>query len=65
MIYIKVTKGKVITCIKSSVLLTFLNFLFDYFFRPSNIDLVRNISVAVGVSVGVVFFSTIFDKKEK
>ncbi|MBU3092375.1 hypothetical protein K2F40_13005 [Clostridium sp. CM028] len=59
----KVTKGKVITCIKFSVSLCFFNFLFDYFFRPSNISLARNISVAVGVAVGVVFYSTIFDKK--
>lgn len=60
----KVTKKRVISCFKYFVLLTFANLMYDYFFRPSNIDLTRSISVAVGVSIGVIFVSTIFEKKE-
>ncbi len=32
-----------------------LNFVFDYFFRPSNIDFYREISVAIGGTVNLTF----------
>jgi hypothetical protein len=57
-------KKRVINCVILSVLFTFSNFIFDYFFRPSNMDLIRNISVAVGVSIGVIFLAPIINKKE-
>ncbi len=66
MIYVKETvKKRVINCIKLSILFTFSNIIFDYFFRPSNIDLSRSISIGVGVSIGVNFFNGIFLKKGK
>ena len=42
------------------------NYLIDYFFRPSNIDLFRTFSSAFGVSFGISFIDVIFLKnKEK
>jgi len=61
----KVTKKRVIGCLEYFALLTFANLMYDYFFRPSDIDLVRSVSVAIGVSIGVFFVSQIFEKKEK
>ncbi|MHC1681591.1 MAG: hypothetical protein AB6733_01305 [Clostridiaceae bacterium] len=37
-----------------------LNFVFDYFFRPSNIDFYREISVAIGLSFGISFVNVTF-----
>lgn len=42
------------------ILYIIANFLFDYLFRPSNINLIRNISVALGVSIGITFGDKIF-----
>lgn len=44
---------------------SFLNFIFDYLFRPDNIDLLRNISISFGLSFGIVFFSGIFNEKKE
>jgi hypothetical protein len=50
-------KKRVINYIKLSVLFTFSNIMFDYFFRQSNMDLSRSISIGVGVSyVANIFF---------
>lgn len=42
------------------VLNSIVNFLFDYIFRPSDIDILRNISVALGISIGVTFGDKVF-----
>jgi|GEM_PF-2490592 len=51
------------------VLNSIINFLFDYLFRPSDINLLRNISVALGISIGITFgdkvFLYIIDRKKK
>lgn len=41
-----------------------LNYIFDYFFRPSNIDLLREFSVALGLAFGISFLDIIFLKKK-
>lgn len=41
------------------------NYGLDYFFRPSNIDLYRAFSNALGVAFGVSFIDVIFLKKEQ
>lgn len=41
-----------------------LNYIFDYFFRPSNIDLLREFSVAFGLAFGISFLDIIFSKKK-
>jgi len=61
----RTVKERVIKCIKLTVIFVSLNFMFDYFFRPSNIDLVRNFSVAVGVSIGINFGDKIFKRRKK
>ena len=51
--------------IASFVLLGVVNYIFDYFFRPSNIDLFRAFSIALGLAFGISFIDVIFLKKEK
>lgn len=60
----KINKKNIIKCIKLLTTFSCLNFIGDYLFRPFNIDITRNISVAVGFSIGIVFFSGGFKKKE-
>lgn len=42
-----------------------LNYIFDYVFRHSNIDLSGAISKSVGLAFGISFFEVIFLKKER
>lgn len=42
-----------------------LNYISDYFFRPSEIDLVRNFSIALGLAFGISFIDIIFIKKKE
>lgn len=46
------------------VLFGALNYGFDYFFRPSNIDLFREFSIAFGMAFGIAFIDVIFLKKQ-
>ncbi|SMB85199.1 hypothetical protein SAMN00017405_1617 [Desulfonispora thiosulfatigenes DSM 11270] len=41
-----------------------VNYVFDYVFRPSNIDLFRAFSNALGLSFGISFVDVIFLKKK-
>jgi len=42
-----------------------VNYVFDNVFRPSNIDLFRAFSNAIGLAFGISFIDVIFLKKEK
>jgi len=42
----------------------FLNYGIDYFLRPSNINLLRELSIALGFAFGLLFTDIIF-KREK
>ena len=42
-----------------------LNFILDWIFRPSKVDLVREFSVAFGLAFGIAFSEAIFFKKKK
>lgn len=42
-----------------------LNYIFDYFFRPVNIDLLREFSVALGLAFGISFLDVAFLKKKE
>mgnify|MGYP001320564781 FL=1 len=42
-----------------------INYVFDYVFRPSDIDLFRAFSNAIGLAFGISFIDVIFLKKEK
>ncbi len=39
------------------------NYVFDYAFRPSNIDLLRNFSIALGLAFGISFIDVTLKKK--
>lgn len=41
-----------------------LNYVFDYFFRPSNINFFREFSVALGLSFGITFIDATFLKSK-
>lgn len=41
-----------------------LNFIFDYIFRPSEIDLLRELSTSLGVSFVISFIDVIFLKRK-
>lgn len=43
---------KIIIMIIGCFILSILNYLFDYFLRPDNMNVLRNISVAFGFSLG-------------
>lgn len=47
------------------ILFTAINYGFDYVFRPSNKDLVRGFSIALGLSFGISFFDIIFSKEKQ
>jgi UDP-N-acetylmuramyl pentapeptide phosphotransferase/UDP-N-acetylglucosamine-1-phosphate transferase len=47
------------------VLFGMLNYLFDYFFRPGNYDLLRNFSTALGISFAISFTEVIFYKNRE
>jgi len=42
-----------------------LHYIYDYFFRPSNIDLFRAFSSALGLAFGISFIDVIFLKKKE
>ncbi|WP_176718882.1 hypothetical protein [Caloranaerobacter ferrireducens] len=44
------------------ILLGALNYGFDYVFRPSNVNLYREFSIALGVAFGITFIDVIFKK---
>jgi hypothetical protein len=51
--------------IRFTLILLFLgtsNHIFDYYFRPSNIDLFREFSTAFGIAFGATFGNIIFQK---
>ncbi|NMM63752.1 hypothetical protein HBE96_13935 [Clostridium sp. P21] len=41
-----------------------LNYVFDYIFRSSNVDLFRNFSIALGLAFGISFIDITLKKKE-
>ncbi|HSR03666.1 MAG TPA: hypothetical protein VLM88_03680 [Proteiniclasticum sp.] len=47
------------------ILISILNFGFDYLIRPSDIDAFRIFSSALGVSFGITFIDVIFLKKKE
>ena len=48
-------RKKILRFIALFVLFVVLNYSFDYFFRPSNINLYRIFSIALGLSFGISF----------
>ncbi|MHC1723006.1 MAG: hypothetical protein AB9836_07385 [Aminipila sp.] len=46
------------------ILFGVFNYVFDYFFRPSNINFFREFSVALGLSFGITFTDAIFLKSK-
>ncbi|MDS1030050.1 hypothetical protein RDV78_06020 [Bacillota bacterium LX-D] len=42
-----------------------LNYIFDYVFRPSNIDVFREFSIALGLAFGISFIDVTFLKKKE
>jgi hypothetical protein len=47
------------------ILISILNFGFDYLIRPSDIDAFRIFSSALGVSFGITFIDVVFLKKKE
>ena len=41
------------------------NYFFDYVFRPSKVDLLREFSIAFGLAFGISYANVIFFKKRK
>ncbi|WP_066499606.1 hypothetical protein [Abyssisolibacter fermentans] len=60
--WIKIRK-KLLKFIVLFVLFGSLNYVFDYVFRPSKIDLFREFSNALGLAFGISFIDVIFLKK--
>lgn len=58
-------RKRVIKFITSFISLSILGLTFDYIFRPSNIDLIRNFSIAFGLAFGIAFTEVIFLKKKE
>lgn len=46
------------------ILLGTINFIFDYVFRPTKIDLVREFSISIGLAFGITFLDVTIFKKE-
>jgi hypothetical protein len=44
---------------------SFLNYGMDYFLRPSNIDLLRELSIALGLAFGLLFTDMIFNREKE
>lgn len=57
-------KGRLFKFISLFILFGALNYVFDYAFRPSNIDLFREFSIAIGLSFGISFISITLHKRE-
>ena len=47
------------------VILGTSNYFFDFVFRPSKVDLLRELSIAFGLAFGISFTDIIFFKKSK
>lgn len=58
-------KKRLIIFIKIFIFFSALNFIFDYFFRHSKIDLFRELSIPLGLAFGTAFFDVIFKRKQK
>ncbi|APM37979.1 hypothetical protein [Clostridium kluyveri] len=52
-------KERLFKFIALSILFGGLNYVFDYVFRPSNIDLFREFSIALGLTFGISFIDII------
>ncbi len=66
MIVINISKKKrIITFLKLLIVFSVSSYIFDYVFRPSNIDLSRNISIAVGFAFGISFVDLLIFKDDK
>jgi len=57
-------KGRLFKFISLFILFGALNYVFDYTFRPSNIDLFREFSIAIGLAFGISFISITLYKRE-
>lgn len=57
-------KGRLFKFIALFILFGVLNYVFDYAFRPSNIDLFRGFSTALGLAFGISFISITLYKRE-
>lgn len=57
-------KGRLFKFIALFILFGVLNYVFDYAFRPSNIDLFREFSIALGLAFGISFISITLYKRE-
>lgn len=61
----KTVKERIFFAIKLFISFVLFDFVFEYIFTPSHIDLLRSSSIALGLSVGIAFCDKIFRIKEK
>jgi glucan phosphoethanolaminetransferase (alkaline phosphatase superfamily) len=57
-------KNRLIKFIALFILLGSLNFILDYFFKPGDIDLVKNLTLSFGFSFGISFLDVLFLSKK-
>lgn len=58
-------RGRLLRLIAIFIIFGALNYFFDYFFRPSKVNLFREFSIAFGVAFGMTFVDVIFLKNKK
>ena len=56
---------KLKTFTKYFISFTLANYIFDYLVRPSNMDISRNVSVALGLALGITFFGNRMKNEKK
>ena len=58
-------KKRLIKFITLFLLFGSLNYILDWIFRPLNVNLIKNFSVALGLAFGISFIDVTFFKKER
>jgi len=58
-------KKRIITFLKLFIIFSISSYIFDFVFRPSNIDVSRNISIAIGLAFGISFVDLLIFKDDK
>ena len=57
-------RGRLLKFITFFIVFGMTNYLFDYFFRPEKVDLLRELSISLGLAFGISFFDVAFLKKK-
>lgn len=58
-------KKRLLKFLAMFTILVVLNFGFDYFFRPTKVDLLREFTVAFGIALGSTFTDVLFQKRNR